>query len=128
MFVRRLVSGVRSSCDASETSWRCARAESSSAPSIVLNVAARRESSSLPDASIRRERSRVSDTSSAVRVSRWTGASTAFATTSPSPAAIAIPTAAIRNRSTLIRSSAASTSSSGRAIWSASPGLSTGRV
>ena len=78
MFVRRLVSGVRSSCEASETSCRCARAESSSAPSIVLNVAARRESSSVPDASIRRERSRVSDTSSAVRVSRWTGASTAL--------------------------------------------------
>ena len=38
MFVRRLVSGVRSSCEASETSWRCARAESSSASSIVLNV------------------------------------------------------------------------------------------
>ena len=83
MFVRRLVSGVRSSCDASETSCRCARAESSSAPSIVLNVAASRESSSVPDASIRRERSRVSDTSSAVLVSRWTGASTAFATTQP---------------------------------------------
>ena len=25
MFVRRLVSGVRSSCEASATSWRCAR-------------------------------------------------------------------------------------------------------
>ena len=32
MFVRRLVSGVRSSCEASETSCRCERAESSSAP------------------------------------------------------------------------------------------------
>ena len=42
MFVRRLVSGVRSSCDASATSCRCARAESSSAASIVLKLAARR--------------------------------------------------------------------------------------
>ena len=58
MFVRRLVSGVLSSWEASETSWRCARAESSSAPSIVLNVVASRESSSVPSASIRRERSR----------------------------------------------------------------------
>ena len=57
-----------------------------SAPSIVLNVAASRESSSVPDASIRRERSRVSDTSSAVLVRRWTGASTAFDTIRPSAA------------------------------------------
>ena len=32
MFVRRLVIGVRSSCEASATSWRCARTDSSSAP------------------------------------------------------------------------------------------------
>ena len=38
MFVRTLVSGVRSSCDASATSWRCARVDSSSAPSIVLKL------------------------------------------------------------------------------------------
>ena len=30
MFVRRLVTGVRSSCEASATSWRCARTDSSS--------------------------------------------------------------------------------------------------
>ena len=48
MFVRTLVSGVRSSCDASATSWRCARVDSSSAASIVLKLAASRLSSSLP--------------------------------------------------------------------------------
>ncbi len=48
MFVRTLVSGVRSSCDASATSWRCARVDSSRAASIVLKLAASRLSSSLP--------------------------------------------------------------------------------
>ena len=37
MFVCRLVSGVRSSCDASATKRRCVSSDSSSAPSIVLN-------------------------------------------------------------------------------------------
>ena len=45
MFVRRLVSGVRSSCEASATSWRCARAESSSAREH--RVEARREPAQL---------------------------------------------------------------------------------
>ena len=47
-FVRSDVSGVRSSCEASATSWRCARCERSSASSIVLNEVARRETSSSP--------------------------------------------------------------------------------
>ena len=38
MFVRRLVSGVRSSCEASATSCRWARLESSSAASMVLKL------------------------------------------------------------------------------------------
>ena len=48
MFVRRLVSGVRSSCEASWTScrWRCCASSSDS--SIALKVAASRLSSSLP--------------------------------------------------------------------------------
>ena len=46
--VRSEVSGVRSSCEASATSRRCARWESSSASSIVLNAPARRASSSSP--------------------------------------------------------------------------------
>ena len=121
MFVRRLVSGVRSSCEASETSCRCERAESSSAPSIVLNVAASRESSSLPCASIRCERSPVSETSSAARVSRCTGASTARATRSPSPAASAMPTSAMAISQRLIGPRMLSTSSSERATWTAKP-------
>ena len=53
MFVRTLVSGVRSSWDASATSCRCARVDSSSAASIVLKLAASRLSSSSPLTSIR---------------------------------------------------------------------------
>ena len=53
MFVRRLVSGVRSSCDASATSWRWARFESSSPASIELKLVARRLSSSRPLTSMR---------------------------------------------------------------------------
>ncbi len=48
MFVRRHVSGVRNSCDASATSCRWARFESSSPASIVLKLVARRLSSSRP--------------------------------------------------------------------------------
>ena len=48
MFVRRLVSGVRSSCEASWTSWRWRCAASSSDASIALKVVASRLSSSLP--------------------------------------------------------------------------------
>ena len=51
MFVCRLVSGVRSSCDASATKRRCVSIDSSSAPSIVLNAVPRRASSSRPPAS-----------------------------------------------------------------------------
>ena len=43
-----LVSGVRSSCEASEISWRWASRERSSAASIVLKLADRRPSSSRP--------------------------------------------------------------------------------
>ena len=53
MFVRRLVSGVRSSCEASWTSCCCRLAASSSASSIALKVEASWLSSSLPSTSIR---------------------------------------------------------------------------
>ena len=46
MFVRAEVSGVRSSCEASATSRRCAPTELSSAASIALNCVASRPSSS----------------------------------------------------------------------------------
>ena len=73
MFVRRLVKGVRSSCEASATKRRWLRAESSSAASIVLKLPARRPSSSVPSSAMRRERSRVAVTSSVASVSRRTG-------------------------------------------------------
>ena len=56
MFVCMLVSGVRSSCDASATKRRCVSIDSSSAASIVLNELPSRESSSWPP-SRRRARS-----------------------------------------------------------------------
>ena len=110
MFVRTLVSGVRSSWDASATSWRCARVDSSSAPSIVLKLAASRLSSSVPSTSMRSERSWVSETRSTVVVRRVTGVSAARATTSPSPAAITIPPSATSTRKMPIRLSDCSTS------------------
>ena len=122
MFVRRLVSGVRSSCDASATSWLRARVDSSRAPSIVLKLLARRLSSSRPSTSIRSERSPVSVTVSVASVSRRTGASAARETIRPSPPAMSVPPVAIRIRSQRIRARAWSVSSSGRAIWTANPG------
>ena len=122
MFVRTLVSGVRSSCDASATSWRCARVDSSRAPSIALKLAASRLSSSFPSTSMRSERSWVSLTRSTVSVSWRTGVSAARATTSPRPAAMTTPPAAISRRKSPMRSSDSSTSLSGRATWTAAPG------
>ena len=98
MFVRRLVSGVRSSCEASATSCRCARLDSSSAPSIVLKLVASRLSSSCPVVSIRSERSPVSVTCSVVSVKRRTGRSAACDTANPSAAATRIPPSAIAIR------------------------------
>ena len=46
MFVRRRVIGVRSSCEASATSWRCAAIERSSVSSIALKCAASSPTSS----------------------------------------------------------------------------------
>ena len=117
MFVRRLVSGVRSSCEASATKRRWLRAESSSAASMVLKLPARRPSSSVPSSAMRRERSRVSVTSSVASVSRRTGASAVRATSSPRAAASPIPPSATRTRIVRSRSRLSSTSVSGRAIW-----------
>ena len=121
MFVRRLVSGVRSSCEASATSWRCARLDSSSAASIVLKLAASRVSSSWPLVSIRSERSPVSVTRSVASVRRRTGASAAFETARPRAAAIRTPPAVIRNRKSVIRDSVWFTSERLRATCSAYP-------
>ena len=62
---RRLVSGVRSSWLASLTSCRCAVSDRCSAPSMVLNDAASRPSSSARSTSTRRPGSPVAVTSSA---------------------------------------------------------------
>ena len=66
MFVRRLVTGVRSSCEASATSWRWASTEASSAfierssaSSIALKLLARRPISSSPADAMRLLRSCV---------------------------------------------------------------------
>ena len=119
--VRSEVSGVRSSCDASATSWRCARWESSSASSIVLNDAASRASSSSPVASIRRERSRVRATCSAVSVRSVTGRTAWRVAKRPRNAASAMPASATRPSPSRSLDSALSTSASGRATCSAVP-------
>ena len=119
--VRSDVSGVRSSCDASATSWRCARWESSSASSIVLNDAASRASSSPPVASIRRERSRVRATCSAVSVRSVTGRTAWRVASRPRNAASAMPASATRPSPSRSRESASSTSVSGRATCIAVP-------
>ena len=128
MFVRRLVSGVRSSCDASATSWRCERSASASASSIVLKLAPRRLSSSVPSARIRRLRSRVRATCSAASVSCFTGVSAARATSRPSHTASAMPPRLISASANPRSRSVLSTSSSGRTAWSASPGRQRRRV
>ncbi len=85
-FVRRLVIGVRSSCDASATSWRWRHCASSSAPSIALKLTPSRPSSSRPVASTRRERSPVERTSSAASASRSTGRTAGRASSRPNNA------------------------------------------
>ena len=93
MLVRRLVTGVRSSCEASATSWRCACTEASSAliecssaSSIALKLLARRPSSSSPEGLMRPLRSWVSATCSVACVRRLSGCTAAPATSRPSSA------------------------------------------
>jgi hypothetical protein len=119
MFVRKLVSGVRSSCPASAARRRCARCDSSSASSIALKLPASRPTSSLPVVSIRRDRSRVSATSSTAEVSRRTGRSAARATMKPRTAATSTPTSAVTSNASPMSLTTALVSVSGRATWSA---------
>ena len=98
MFVRRLVTGVRSSCEASATSWRwaCTDASSalierSSASSIALKLLARRPISSSLVGSIRPLRSWVGRRARSASVSRLSGSTAAPATSRPSSAASAMP-------------------------------------
>ena len=119
--VRSEVSGVRSSCDASATSRRCARCEASSASSIVLNAPASRDSSSSPSRSIRRVRSRVRATCSAASVSSATGRTAVRVAIRASRIAAATPSSTITPRPSRSVPSVWSTSSSERATWSTSP-------
>jgi hypothetical protein len=74
--VLMIVNGLRSSCEASSMSWRCALKASSSLSSIVSTVSARSRSSSFgPSSLILLDRS-VAWISSVVRVIALTGRST----------------------------------------------------
>ncbi len=92
--VRRLVSGVRSSWEASSTSWLWARRDDSSASSRRLKVRRRRPSSSGPPGESRRETSVVSARSSTVSVSEFSGTSAVRATSQPRTTARRTPTKA----------------------------------
>ena len=115
------VSGVRSSCEASATSWRWASREASSAPSIALNDAARRPGSSSPSGSMRWCSSPVAVTCSVVAVRRPSGRAAARETATPKPEARPTPPSVTPNRIQRRRPSVSSTSVSGLAICSVEP-------
>ena len=105
MFVRRLVSGVRSSCEASATSWRCAPPRLLERPEHRVEARARAgrarrgRATSIREAQVaRRARPR-----SVAVVSRRTGASAARATSAPSATASATPPTATRISSSASR-------------------------
>src|SRR5438552_5295774 len=85
--VRAEASGVRSSCEASATSWRWALTDLASASSIVLKATANRPSSSERSSSVRSLGSPVAAIRSASSVRRLTGRSVARETSSPTAAA-----------------------------------------
>ena len=124
MFARSVAIGVRSSCEASATRWRCACTDRSSASSVALKLRARRASSSRPCTSSRCEGSGSAVSASVRRVKRDTGASAARATSIPRIAATAIPPTPTAISTTSSRSSERSTSVSGRATWTAPPSAS----
>ena len=121
---RRLVSGVRSSWLASLTSCRWAVSDRCSAPSMVLNDAASRPSSSARCTSTRRPGSPVAVTSSATAASRPTGASPARATAQPASAASPTPITLSRARVVPTLVTSWSTVASGTASCTARPGAS----
>ena len=91
MLVRRLVIGVRSSCEASATSWRWAAIERSSVSSIALKCSASSPTSSWVSTSIRRARSSVAAMWRAASVTWTIGATTLRETSRPSATASATP-------------------------------------
>ena len=87
MFVRSDVIGVRSSCEASATSWRWAATDRSSVSSIALKCAASSPTSSWVSTSIRRPRSSVAAMWRAASVTCTIGATTLRETSRPSATA-----------------------------------------
>ena len=121
MFVRSDVTGVRSSCEASATSCRCAAIEPSSVSSIALKRAASSPTSSWLVTSIRRPRSSVCAMCRAASVTRTTGATRWRAASRPSTAASAIPPSTTASSTQRSRASTESVDSSERASWIAPP-------
>ena len=91
MLVRSAVTGVRSSCEASATSWRWAACEACTRSSIASKRCAIRPTSSSPRAPMRRPRSPVASMCSAARVSSLMGRMTGRANRRASTAAKAVP-------------------------------------
>ena len=120
--VRRLVSGVRSSWEASTTSWAWARRENSRASSRRLKVRRRRPSSSGPPGERRRVTSVVSARSSTVSVRELSGTSAVWATSHPNTTARRTPIRATAP-STIPRRSSSELTSSRVAIWRAPPSV-----
>ena len=126
--VRSDVTGVRSSCEASATSWRwectessSARRERSSASSIALKRCAIWPTSSSLRTSMRRPRSSVCVMCSAAAVSSVTGWTTWRPKSRPKNAASSVPPAHSRMSTSCRRPSVASTLARLRASWIAPP-------
>ncbi len=122
--VRREVSGVRSSCEASATSWRCRSVESCTALSMALKLTASRPSSSRSarsPGSMRCARSRVAATRSAASVSWPIGRSAVRVTHQPRPPASRIPASPAANSSRPSWPSWSSAAPNGSATSSAVP-------
>ena len=112
--VRRDVTGVRSSCEASATSRRCAAWDTCTRSSMASKRWAMRPTSSSPRAPMRRPRSPVASMCSAARVSSAIGRITGRANRRVIAAAKAIPAATSSTSTIRRRPSAASTLSSER--------------
>ena len=121
MFVRSDVIGVRSSCDASATSWRWAAIEPSSVSSIALKCCASSPTSSWVVTSIRRPRSSVAAMWRAASVTATIGATTLRETSRPSATASAMPPRQTSSRIMRRRASTRSVESSERPTCNATP-------
>ncbi len=121
MFVRSDVIGVRSSCEASATSWRWEAIERSSVSSIALKCVASSPTSSWVSTSSRRPRSSVSAMWRAASDTWAIGATTLRETSRPRATASATPPRQTSARIQRSRRSTESAGSSERPSWTASP-------